>query len=178
MGNVINQFKLRGSYGKVGNTSGIGDYGIYSTYGSGLYGGLPTLLFNFAGNPNLQWETSSKIDVGVNIGLFNDRLRIEATRYYNDIKDLILNVPQSPSAGVPNNIPSNVGSMYNKGWEFSIAGTPIQTKDFSWNSTLNITTNKNEVTALAPGLTEILTATSLETVSRSAVGFPLGSYTW
>ena len=175
LGNVINQFKLRGSYGKVGNTAGIGDYGIYSTYGSGLYGGLPTLLFNFAGNPNLQWETSSKIDVGVNLGLFEDRLRIEATRYYNDIKDLILNVPQSPSAGVPNNIPSNVGSMYNKGWEFSIAGTPIQSKDFSWNSTLNITTNKNEVTALAPGLTEILTATSLETVSRSAIGFPLGS---
>lgn len=173
---VINSLKLRGSYGKVGNTAGIADYVIYSTYsGSGLYGGSPTLLFNFAGNSNLQWETSSKVDVGVNLGLFNDRIRIEATRYYNDIKDLILNVPQSPSAGVPNNIPSNVGSMYNKGWEFSVNATPFQGKDFSWNTTLNISTNKNEVTALAPGLTEILTATSLETVSRTAVGYPIGS---
>jgi len=175
LSNIFNSFRIRGSYGKVGNTAGIGDYGIYSTYGSGLYGGNPTLLFNFAGNANLQWETSSKIDVGINFGMLKDRIRIEATRYYNDIKDLILNVPQSPSAGVPNNIPSNVGSMYNKGWEFSISGTPFQGKNFSWNSTLNITTNKNEVTSLAPGLTEILTATSLETVSRTAVGYPIGS---
>jgi TonB-dependent starch-binding outer membrane protein SusC len=175
LGNVINNFKLRGSYGKVGNTAGIGDYVIYSSYGSGLYGGLPTLVFNFAGNPNLQWETSSKIDVGVNFSMLKDRIRFEATRYYNDIKDLILNVPQSPSAGVPNAIPSNVGTMYNKGWELALTGVPFQGKNFEWTSTLNVTTNKNEVTSLAPGLSEILTATSgLETVSRTAVGYPVG----
>lgn len=174
--NVINNFKLRGSYGTVGNTNGIGDYPIYSTYsGSGLYGGLPTLLFNFAGNPNLQWETSSKIDVGANFSMFKDRLQVEVTRYYNDIKDLILNVPQAPSTGVPNSIPSNVGSMYNKGWEFTLSGTVFNGKNLTWTSSLNVTTNKNEVTALAPGLTEVLTATSLETVSRTAVGYPIGS---
>ncbi|MEO5946923.1 MAG: SusC/RagA family TonB-linked outer membrane protein [Chitinophagaceae bacterium] len=174
--NIFNNFKLRGSYGKVGN-SAIGDYSIFSTYsGSGLYGGLPTLLFNFAGNPNLQWETSTKIDVGLNFSMFKDRIQVELTRYYNDIKDLILNVPQAPSTGVPNSIPSNVGSMYNKGWELTLTGTPFNSKDFSWTSSLNVTSNKNEVTSLAPGLTEILTQTSgLETVSRTAVGFPIGS---
>lgn len=178
LSNVFNSFRLRGSYGKVGNTAGIGDYVIYSSYGSGLYGGLPTLGFSFAGNPNLQWETSTKIDVGVNFGLFKDRITVEATRYYNDIKDLILNVPQSPSTGLPNAIPTNVGTMYNKGWEFGITGHPFRGKDFSWSSTLNVTTNKNEVTALAPGLTEILSSTSgLETVSRTAVGYSLG-YLW
>jgi TonB-linked SusC/RagA family outer membrane protein len=176
LNNVIRNFKLRGSYGKVGNIAGIGDYVIYSSYGSGLYGGLPTLLFNFAGNPNLQWETSTKIDVGTNFSLLNDRIQIEATRYYNDIKDLILNVPQAPSAGVPNSIPTNIGTMVNRGWEFSISGTPFRAKDFNWTSTLNITTNKNKVTSLAPGLNEILTATSgLETVSRTAVGYSLGT---
>ena len=176
LSNIFSNFRLRGSYGKVGNTAGIGDFVIYSSYGSGLYGGLPTLGFNFAGNDNLQWETSTKIDVGVNFGMFKDRLQIEATRYYNDIKDLILNVPQSPSAGVPNAIPTNVGTMYNKGWEFGIVGNPVRGKDFNWTSTLNITTNKNEVTSLAPGLTEILSATSgLETVSRTAVGYSLGN---
>jgi hypothetical protein len=110
--------------------------------------------------------------------MFKDKIQIEATRYYNDIKDLILNVPQSPTAGVPNAIPTNVGSMYNKGWEFGITANPFRGRDFGWSSTLNITTNKNEVTALAPGLTEILSATSgLETVSRSAVGYSLG-YLW
>ena len=178
LNNIFNNFRIRGSYGKVGNTAGIGDYVLYSSYGSGLYGGLPTLQFNFAGNSNLQWETSTKIDVGVNFSLLKDRLQIEATRYYNDIKDLILNVPQSPSTGVPNAIPLNVGTMYNKGWEFAITGTPFRGKDFNWTSTLNVTTNKNEVTSLAPGLPEILASTSgLETVSRTAVGYSLG-YLW
>ena len=175
---IFNNFRLRGSYGKVGNTAGIGDYVIYSSYGSGLYGGLPTLGFNFAGNSNLQWETSTKIDVGVNFSMFNDKITVEATRYYNDIKDLILNVPQSPSTGLPNAIPTNVGTMINKGWEFGITANPLRGKDFSWSSTLNITTNHNEVTSLAPGLNEILSSTSgLETVSRTAVGYSLG-YLW
>ncbi len=178
LSNIFNNFRIRGSYGKVGNTAGIGDYSIFSTYGSGLYGGLPTLQFNSAGNPNLQWETSTKIDVGVNFSLLKDKIQIEATRYYNDIKDLILNVPQAPSAGVPSSILTNVGTMYNKGWEFGITANPFRGKDFSWSSTLNITTNKNEVTSLAPGLPEILSSTSgLETVSRTAVGYSLG-YLW
>ena len=178
LSSIFNNFRIRGSYGKVGNTAGIGDYVIYSSYGSGLYGGLSTLGFSFAGNPNLQWETSTKIDVGVNFSMLKDRIQVEATRYYNDIKDLILNVPQAPSTGLPNSIPTNVGTMYNKGWEFGITGNPFRGKNFSWSSTLNITTNKNEVTALAPGLTEILSSTSgLETVSRTAVGYSLG-YLW
>ena len=178
LGNIFNSFRLRGSYGKVGNTAGINDFATFSSYGSGLYGGLPTLQYNGAGNSGLQWETSTKIDVGVNFSLLKDRIQIEATRYYNDIKDLILNVPQAPSTGVPSTIPLNVGTMYNKGWEFAITGNPFRGKDFSWSSTLNLTTNKNEVTSLAPGLTEILTSTSgLETVSRTAVGYSLG-YLW
>ena len=178
LNSLFGNFRLRGSYGKVGNTAGIGDYVIYNSYASGLYGGLPTLQFSFAGNSGLQWETSTKIDVGVNFSLLKDRIQIEATRYYNDIKDLILNVPQAPSTGVPNAIPLNVGTMYNKGFEFAITGNPFRGKDFNWTSTLNITTNKNEVTSLAEGLSEILTSTSgLETVSRTAVGYSLG-YLW
>ncbi|NOT51816.1 MAG: SusC/RagA family TonB-linked outer membrane protein [Chitinophagaceae bacterium] len=178
LSNVLNNFRLRASYGKVGNTAGIGDYSIYSSYGSGLYGGLPTLIYNSAGNPNLQWETSEKFDIGLNFGILKDRITFEFTYYKNDITDLILNVPQAPSAGVPSSIPTNVGTMYNKGFELGITATPFRGKDFNWSSTLNITTNKNEVTSLAPGLTEILTSTSgLETVSRSAVGYSLG-YLW
>jgi TonB-dependent starch-binding outer membrane protein SusC len=175
---IINSFNIKGSYGKVGNSLGIGDYPSFSTFGSGLYGGLPTLGFNQAGNPNLKWETSKKTDVGVSFSMLKNRLSVEANYYYNNVSDLILNVPQSPSTGVPNNIPTNVGAMFNKGIELQISGTPIQYKDFSWTSTLNITTNNNQVTSLAPGLNEILTATSsLETVSRTAVGYSAG-YLW
>jgi TonB-linked SusC/RagA family outer membrane protein len=173
---VVSSFKIRGSYGKVGNLAGIGDYAIFSTYGSGLYGGLPTLAFSQAGNNDLKWETSKKLDVGFSLGLFKDRITADFAYYKNDISDLILNVPQAPSTGVPNAIPTNVGTMYNKGIEISLTAVPIRTKDFNWTSTFNFSNNKNMVTSLAPGLTEILTSTSgLETVSRTAVGYSAGT---
>ena len=174
---IFSSFKLRGSYGKVGNQAGIGDYAIYSTYGSGLYGGQPTLVFNQAGNPDLKWETSTKTDIGMNFGVLNDRLLVDFAWYNNDISDLILNVPQSPSTGLPSSVPLNVGTMFNKGIELSISGTPVRSRDFSWTSNFNLTVNKNEVTSLAPGLTEILHPTSLETANRTAVGYPVG-YLW
>src|SRR5205823_8011724 len=80
---TFSSFKIRGSYGKVGNTTGIGDYVSFSTYGSGLYGGNPTLAFNQAGNTNLQWETSKKTDIGFSFGLFKDRLTGDFAYYKN-----------------------------------------------------------------------------------------------
>lgn len=176
MKNVFSSFKLRSSYGKVGNTGGIGDYASYSTYGSGLYGGNPTLIFNQAGNNKLNWETSKKFDVGVNFGILKERITIEANYYKNNASNLILNVPQAPSAGLPTSVPTNVGKMYNKGIELTLNATPIRKKDFSWTVNFNYTNNQNRVTELAPGLTEVLTASSgLETVNRTAVGQSVGS---
>lgn len=176
MKNVFSSFRLRSSYGKVGNTGGIGDYATYSTYGSGLYGGLPTLIFNQAGNNKLKWETSKKFDAGINFGILNERITIEAVYYKNDISNLILNVPQAPSAGLPTNVPANVGKMFNKGIELTLGLIPVRKNDFSWSINFNYTNNQNRVTELAPGLTEVLTATSgLETVNRTAVGQSVGS---
>lgn len=173
---VFSTFKLRGSYGKVGNTGGIGDYASYSTYGSGLYGGNPTLLFNQAGNNNLKWETSKKSEVGINLGILKERIALEVNYYKNNASNLILNVPQSPSAGLPTSVPANVGTMYSKGVEITLNVTPVRTEHFTWTSNFNYTSNENMVTALAPGLTEVLAATSgLETVSRTAVGYSVGS---
>jgi TonB-linked SusC/RagA family outer membrane protein len=176
---IFSAFKIRGSYGTVGNVNGINDYATFSTYGSGLYGGLPTLIFNQSGNDKLKWETSKKTDVGISLGLFKDRLTADLAYYNNDISDLILNVPQSPSTGIPGlSLLQNVGTMYNRGIEVALSGVPFRTRDFSWTSNLNFSYNKNVVTSLAPGLTEILTSTSgLETVSRTAVGYSAG-YLW
>jgi TonB-linked SusC/RagA family outer membrane protein len=172
--NVFSSFKLRGSYGKVGNIGGVGDYGTFSTFGSGLYGGLATLAFGSAGNPNIKWETSKKLDMGFSMGLFKNRLTAEFAYYRNNIDELILNVSQSPSTGL-GTVPANVGSMYNKGIELTLNGTPIQTKDFSWTSSFNVTSNTNMVTALDPTLPEITTSTSgSESVNKSKVGYPLG----
>jgi TonB-dependent starch-binding outer membrane protein SusC len=175
MKNVFSSFRLHSSYGKVGNNN-IGDYDTYSTYGSGLYGGNPTLIFNQSGNNKLKWETSKKFDAGVNFGILNERITVEATYFKNDITDLILRVPQAPSTGVPNTIPTNVGKMYNKGIEIALNLIPVQKKDFVWSINFNYTNIQNRITELAPGLTEVLTATSgLETVNRTAVGQSMGS---
>ncbi|GAB4050567.1 SusC/RagA family TonB-linked outer membrane protein [Spirosoma litoris] len=179
--NVFSSFKLRGSYGKVGNIGSINDYSPYSLYNSGLYGGASTLYFSVVGNPALKWETSTKTDVGFNFGLFNNRITGEVAYYKNDIDNLILNVAQSPSTGIPGTLsgvaypPQNVGKMYNKGLEISLNARVINTKSFQWSSNFNITFNKNEVTALAPGLNVLQTSTgSLETVNQTAPGYSLG----
>ncbi len=172
----FSSFKLHSSYGKVGNTAGIGDFASYSTYGSGLYGGNPTLIFNQAGNPLLRWETSKKFDVGANIGILKDRINLDLVYYKNNVSNLILNVPQAPSAGLPTTVPANTGKMYNKGLELTLNLVPVTNKNFTWTTSFNYTTNENNVTELAPGLTEVLAATSgLESVSRTAVGYSLGS---
>ncbi len=179
--NLFSSFKIRGSYGKVGNIGGINDYTPYSLYNSGLYGGAATLSFQSVGNPSLKWETSTKTDVGFNFGLFNNRVTGEVAYYKNDIDNLILNVAQSPSTGIPGTLsgvsfpPQNVGKMYNQGLELSLNARVVNTKNFQWSSNFNITFNKNEVTALAPGLNVLQTSTSsLETVNQTAPGFPLG----
>jgi TonB-linked SusC/RagA family outer membrane protein len=178
---VFSSFKIRGSYGKVGNISGIGNYPTFSTFGSGLYGGLGTLIYNTAGNPDITWETSKKTDVGFSFGLFKERLTGEFAYYKNDIDGLILSVPQAPSTGLPSSVLQNVGTMYNKGVEITLNGSPVSTRDFSWNSSFNIAFNKNQVTSLAPGLNEVLYLTgggsTGENVNRTAPGYSIG-YSW
>ncbi len=173
--NVFSSFKLRGSYGKVGNVSGIGDFQSYSTFGSGLYGGRPTLAFNNVGNDKLTWETSKKMDVGASFGILNNRVTGEVTYYNNKIDGLILFVQQSPSTGLPTSVPQNIGSMYNKGWEIDLKTKPFEKENFSWDFGVNVSLNENEVTELAPGMLSLSTATSgLETVNRTMPGYSIG----
>jgi TonB-dependent starch-binding outer membrane protein SusC len=133
--------------------------------------------FTQAGNPDLQWETSDKYDVGLSFGMLKDRIQVDLNWFYNDVNDLILNVPQSPSKGVPGNtIPMNIGSMFNTGYEVSFTSYNFSGKGFSWTTNFNISTVKNEVTELAPGVTEIVGTTGgLETTSRTFVGHPVGN---
>jgi TonB-dependent starch-binding outer membrane protein SusC len=179
---IFSSFRLRASYGKVGNIGGIGNYESYSTYGSGLYGGVATLLYNNAGNPNLKWETSTKTDVGITFGIMRDRITGEISFFRNNIDGLILDVPQAPSAGLPPTgfpntfIRQNVGSMYNKGFEFTLGATPINNKKFSWNSSFNIAFNKNRVTKLAPGLNSVIITSPAGAATNEAVSISLPGY--
>jgi TonB-linked SusC/RagA family outer membrane protein len=176
--NIFTNFKLKGSYGKVGNIAGIGDYATFSTYSSALYGGLTSSVYSASGNKNLTWETSKKSDIGINFGILKGKVDFEIDLYKNNIDGLVLNVTQAPSTGVPSSVATNVGSMYNKGIEFNINAAPLKAGKFSWISNFNIALNKNEVTSLAPGLKEIFTPTGTtttgENVSRSIPGYSIG----
>ena len=177
----LNEFfsdiRIKASYGRVGNMFGIGNYNSLFLYGGGLYGNVSSFAFSQAGNPNLQWETSDKYDIGMSFGLMNDRLQAELGYFYNDVNSLILNLPQSPSKGIPDNsIPFNVGSMYNKGIEFSLTSFNISTPDLSWTTNFNITYLTNKVTELDPEVTEIRSITgNLETTNITIVGLPVGN---
>ncbi|WP_143305075.1 SusC/RagA family TonB-linked outer membrane protein [Chitinophaga vietnamensis] len=170
---LFSSLKLRGSYGKVGNFAGLGDFDFMSLYKPTLYGGNGALFYNQAGNPDLGWEVSKKTDVGLSFGMFKNRLNVEAAYYYNNIDGLILFLASPPSSGVPSTIPANVGSMYNKGVEVTINATPVAKKDFTWNTSFNLTYNKNMITALTGDLTSIpFSTSSLEQTSVNQVGYP------
>ncbi len=175
---VFSSFKLRGSYGMVGNFAGISSYAYQSLFGTALYGTNAAIFFNQAGNPELTWEKSKKLDIGFSAGFLKDRFTIEFAYYKNDITDLILNEPQAPSRGIPgNSIAVNIGSMVNKGFELTLNGSIISNKEFTWNSSFNITTLKNRVTSLANNNADIPVATGgLESPSIIRVGESLGSF--
>jgi TonB-dependent starch-binding outer membrane protein SusC len=173
----LNFFKIKASYGQVGNSQGASDFGSLQTYGGGLYGAIATLAYTQAGNTALSWETSKKTDVGFEFGILQDRIQGEFAYYENLVDGLILNVPQAPSKGIPGNaIFANVGSMINTGIEFSIKFNAIRNSDFNWTVSANFTTLKNEVLTLTGQDNErIPTATSgLETVNFTEVGQPAG----
>ncbi|GAB3515728.1 TonB-dependent receptor [Emticicia fontis] len=176
LGNKLSSLRLKASWGKVGNGNVNNAYGSYSTFGSGLYGAAPSLAFNQAGNRDLKWETSEQTNIGMDVSFLNDRITLEANWYNKNINNLILEVPQAPSKGIPDNrILANVGSMYNKGWEFAITAVPINKGGFTWSTNINFSTNKNLVTALVDDNTPILTTTSgLEATSITKVGYSAG----
>lgn len=175
---TLNQLQLRASYGKVGNNLGIGDFAFHNLYNNGLNGTNNTLFFAQAGNSNLTWETSKKLDIGFSFGLLNNRFSGEFSYYKNTIDGLILDDPQSPSAGVPgNSILNNIGSMLNSGIELTLNAGIIRGKKFTWNSSLNFTTQKNRITSLAAGNSDLLLVTgTLAPLSIARVGESLGSF--
>lgn len=152
--NTVSDLKLRGSYSEVGNVD-ILSSAAYPSKGllvGSPYGPSNGLGYYQFGNETLQWETSNKIDFGVDLGLFNNRVTLAFDYYKNDIDGLVLAAPVAPSLGIPNSIVnSNVAKMYNQGYEFSVSFKAINTANFSWDVSSNLTLTKNVVTGLVQG---------------------------
>lgn len=159
----ISDLKLRVSYGESGNYN-IGDYSSRALLGSNNYSFNGSQAFGQAligiANPDLSWEKSKTTDIGLDLGIFDNRI-VASVDYYNKLNtDLLLNVPIPGSTGFGTQL-SNIGSVRNKGLEFELT-TRNTTGAFQWSTSLNLSHNSNEVVSLAAGQTQILIPSSFD----------------
>lgn len=162
---TISKLKLRASFGTTGNAdfsdshapspdpnANYKAYGKYNVTGS--YDGVPGLYPSVVDNPDLTWEKAYTANVGFDLGLVHDRVNITVDVYNKENKDLLFNVPLPGTAGFAS-VARNVGDVNNKGVELGISSVNIQTRDFQWTTDFNISYNKNKITSLYNGVTEI-----------------------
>ncbi len=149
---VISNLKLRTSYGLTGNSE-IPPYSSLSLLGSNYAAIINESRVSGTGinrlaNPDLKWEKTAQTDFGIELGLFNGKIAIEADYYYRKTTDMLLDAPVPQTSGYAT-IRKNIGSMENKGIELSVSTVNIEGANFSWNTTFNISMNKNKVLSLA-----------------------------
>ncbi|MAO43033.1 MULTISPECIES: SusC/RagA family TonB-linked outer membrane protein [Leeuwenhoekiella] len=143
----INKLKVRASYGEVGNDDLFDSYLSQARFSITSNAGAPALLFTDIGNTALQWETIENFDVALEFGLFNNFIDGSIEYYKKNSSDLLYNLPIAPSNGL-NQVPVNLGDMYNSGFEFALTGHLVNSNDFRWDLTLQASTFKNEITSL------------------------------
>jgi TonB-linked SusC/RagA family outer membrane protein len=153
---VISTSKLRGSYGKIGNDR-VGDFSYISQLTTNISGysfnnGTPLLAVyqNNLGNEDLTWETTTSMDFDYQLGLFKNRIELTAGVYKKTTDNLLLNAQLPPTVGFGTAY-KNIGKMENRGFEFTLNARIIESKDFRWESNINITFNRNKVLALTEG---------------------------
>jgi len=170
--------KLRLSYGQTGNFQ-IPNYGSFGNLrfqsyvdaGQNVITGVePEDL----GDPGLTWETTEEWNVGLDIGLFDDRVVLEADAYQSTTSDLLLDV-SVPAASGYETVLTNIGEVQNTGLELFLE-TQNLTGDFSWSTSVNFSTNENEVTELGPGDAPIRSSGVAGIRHITQVGSPIGSY--
>ena len=148
---ALSDLKIRASYGVAGNNS-IGNYNQIALLSVSNYVDankiLPGLAPSTLANDELTWEKSKQTDIGIDFGLFNNRVSVIADWYYNLKTDLLLSV-NLPAASGFGSAMQNVGEIENKGFEFALNTVNIDTKNFSWSTSFNISTNRNKVKKLA-----------------------------
>jgi len=149
---MVDDLRLRASYGTSGNqdllSDGDPDYypalGLYN-YGQD-YNGSPGSGLAQLENPDLRWEKSINMNVGLDFVVVSGRIAGTVEYYIRNTEDLLLEVPISSTTGVTT-IWKNIGAIQNKGWEFTLTTRNVDS-EFKWITSLNMSFNKNEVMAL------------------------------
>jgi iron complex outermembrane receptor protein len=157
--NLFDDLKFRVGYGVSGNSLGFDAFTAIQTYGAsgwftytdanGNSSEYRTLAATSNANPDLKWERTSMLNVGMDFGFFKNRLTGSLEYYDKKTDDLIYSYAVSTNRYPYGSMLANVGEISNKGVELSVNVTPVQTSDVRWETTLNLSHNKNEVVSLA-----------------------------
>lgn len=152
----VSNAKLRGSYGSTGNNR-IGDFDNRPQLNQSLDGysfnnQTPTggIYITAVGNSALRWEKVNSYDIGYELGLFNNRVALEVDLYRKVTEDLLLRADLPPSSGFRSAV-KNIGKLQNEGIEFTLNTVNFEKNDFRWNSSFNISFNRNKILALTRG---------------------------
>ncbi|MDW7693625.1 TonB-dependent receptor [Flammeovirgaceae bacterium SG7u.111] len=176
---MVSNLKLRGSWGKVGNdnlneyryaSNLTNDYNYHFGDGGSLANGTTG-----AGpaSPDLKWEETTMLNLGIDLGLLSDQITVSVEYFNNTSDDLLMDLPLAPSLGFHNaNLPKNVGSVENSGFEITLGYNDIE-GDFTWSANLNLSTTSNKVLDL--GGVDQLAGGGFENqnISRTIVGEPM-----
>ena len=186
----LNNGKLRFSWGLTGNNRTQTPYDFYSqitvTPGSGnsfdyVFDGtrVPGYYFSNMANDKLKWETTEQFNVGIDLGFFEDRLKVTADWYDKVTHDLLLYALLPASSGYEQGM-LNIGSIRNRGFEFTLETINIKTRQFQWSTSFNIAFNRNRILGLVDNQNTLQSSVSWETHFNSQfpyisqVGKPTG----
>ncbi len=150
----LSELKLRASYGSTGTRPGDLAYGYYGTdataiafnNGSALY--IPYVLQQFD-NPNFRWPVTKTLNLGLDVGLFGDRVQASLDVFREDITRLNTNATNPQLSFIPTT-PINAGAQRRTGWEVALNTTNVQNNNFSWRSNVNLTSYSNRWTERLP----------------------------
>ncbi|ODS81438.1 MAG: hypothetical protein ABS46_11540 [Cytophagaceae bacterium SCN 52-12] len=176
----VNELKLRASYGFTGNNF-IGNYdhiGLLAIRNTVFGGSGGTVVNGIApssiSNPDLSWERNRQFDLGLEMGLFQNRIFVVTDFYEKITSDLLLNVP-TPSITGYTSARQNIGRVRNRGWELAVSSRNFVNK-FQWTTDFNIAFNRNQVQALGPSGEPIFGNYQLTNSHISSIGHSLGNY--
>lgn len=155
----ISSLKWRFSIGSVGNQE-IGDYEYSDSYSASSYGGVTAYSKSKEANDNLKWETTVSYNIGLDLAVFSDRLRLIADYYFKKTNDLLLNVPVSTLTYGVSSMLQNIGNVTNQGIELSLSATLLSSKDLQWTVNGNVAHNVNKITDVA-GYEQLVTGNTI-----------------
>ena len=159
---VLSNLKLRASFGVTGQQDGIGNYNYLPVYTQSTNGAQALMngSYIYTYRPDsyvsdLKWETTTSWNFGIDFGFLNNRITGSIDYYTRKTKDLISTVPSPAGSNFAKTITTNVGNVDSQGIEFTLNATPIQTKDWEWSMSYNMTWQKMKVKnlSLVPGAT-------------------------